>query len=116
MGIGVVLARTWNPADHGIEMIGSVPRGLPRSRSRHWASDIEPPLGGLAVAVAAVGEGLPRPNLREQGATTASIPTRSSSAREWATSARLTGGMGVRQPEPNRHGSHQRGSNAGEVR
>lgn len=60
MGIGVVLARTWNPADHGIEMIGSVPRGLPTFEVPALGlSDIEPLLlGGLAVAVAAVGEGL----------------------------------------------------------
>ena len=79
MGIGVVLARTWNPADHGIEMIGSVPRGLPTFEVPALGlSDIEPLLlGGLAVAVAAVGEGLSlRLESSRTRATTASIPTR----------------------------------------
>ncbi|MEZ5186229.1 MAG: SulP family inorganic anion transporter [Candidatus Nanopelagicales bacterium] len=60
MAAGVVMARVWDPRQHGVEVLGSVPRGLPTITVPTLAgADLAPVvLGGLAVAVAGVGEGL----------------------------------------------------------
>ncbi len=60
MALSVVGSRFWSSEAHGVEVIGSVPSGLPSiSLPAISGSDLTAiVLGGLAVAVAALGEGL----------------------------------------------------------
>ena len=60
MVAAIALGRLWDARGHNVEVIGSVPAGLPPLGLPDLASaDLWPiALGGLAVAVAGVGEGL----------------------------------------------------------
>jgi len=60
MVTAILLARFWDARGHDVEVIGAVPAGLPPLGPPDLAADDLWPilLGGLAVAIAGVGEGL----------------------------------------------------------
>lgn len=60
MVVSVIATKFWNPQDHGVEVLRAVPSGLPPfTVPQIGLSDLQAvAVGGLAVAVAAVGEGL----------------------------------------------------------
>lgn len=98
MGMGVVMARSGLPTEHNMEVIGAVPPGLPAFSlpAVSW-SDLEPLiLGGLAVAVAAVAEGLSAARIfASKGGYRIDADSEFLATGMANVGAGLTGGMGV---------------------